>query len=691
MSETSTLEPPVEGGQNDQEVLEQLLLAQEALDARLRPKEITDEQGFGRTEFHITGSEDVAIVFRGREELPTSENNQGAITAVVSPDERPLHTSGDDYGKWLSDLTDEQPFADPFERAAREDAGEVRLIANATPYGVVGASIYLIEMGLVDAAPDRLGNLKHLQKKLRDNVYDEEVYELYDQLYAASAVMVDNGELNSSDSGKPKDGGLMEVVMAMVGDEDAQKLLETKESIVRGLDREMQAKLKQQDSTTEDVDLKQPGDRLTDDELETIAQQHLVGVHTTEAMPYHINEQGDGISVIRPTFSFGDEHERLPRNTIHFSLNHPVESHISGNFDNRGYTVIAPLEDLAKLNGAPAVLYGVDTYFTLNPGSGVFIPETATILDSTTEKDVPGIEVTGNVIRLKSDHLTSEDANEIVDYVLKRYSKELERPYETYNSDKNQERLTVLMESLIDYSPIRGIAQDIFNYHNYGRKESRTEGEAAHFKYVDAMHKLLTETLIESGNYPEITDFVDYPTHDYNGRQEVIRQTIERLYTEESLIEQYPELQTVLSEAMRQTIVKLEIQKMGGESVISDNQSAFIETNGFDKKVNATAKSLGIRIGLHVYQPEIGLERAYGRLMTEATKFIEAPRIVDGKQQGTEIQRADFDWQKYSIEARRTWAYMASLPVPSRRMAIAMGLMSHARPAPVNEDNWMPG
>src|SRR5262249_36785748 len=122
---------------------------------------------------------------------------------------------------------------------------------------------------------------------------------------------------------------------------------------------------------------RQPGEALSTDEIEAIKDKQLVGVHTTFTAPY-VMDQKSGLSIIRSTEGFNRHTpDCSPRSSIRWSLKHPVVSHISGKFGVRGYTIVAPLYGLAAANGAPAVMYGVDSYFTLDPGAGLIIPPEA--------------------------------------------------------------------------------------------------------------------------------------------------------------------------------------------------------------------------------------------------------------------------------------------------------------------------
>lgn len=83
-------------------------------------------------------------------------------------------------------------------------------------------------------------------------------------------------------------------------------------------------------------------------EGEDLELEDLVAVHVTDTFP----EGG----TIRTRFSYDPE---ILRDTIHFSLNHPVEGHMYGSWDDRKYAILVPLE---RLRGRLQNFNPVDTF-----------------------------------------------------------------------------------------------------------------------------------------------------------------------------------------------------------------------------------------------------------------------------------------------------------------------------------------
>ncbi len=93
----------------------------------------------------------------------------------------------------------------------------------------------------------------------------------------------------------------------------------------------------------------------------------LVAVHMTDYFPAN-----GTIRTLNDIFP-----QDTLRNTVHFAINHPVSSHTEGNWNNRGYGILAPLEDLCKSNpGSIENFNSVDTFFLGN----THLPEGTTVL-----------------------------------------------------------------------------------------------------------------------------------------------------------------------------------------------------------------------------------------------------------------------------------------------------------------------
>lgn len=68
------------------------------------------------------------------------------------------------------------------------------------------------------------------------------------------------------------------------------------------------------------------------------------------------------------------------RGTVHTSLNHVVESHMFGNWDEQPFVIVAPLDKVAEINGEPMSVITYDTWFAVKPGKGLQLPEEAILV-----------------------------------------------------------------------------------------------------------------------------------------------------------------------------------------------------------------------------------------------------------------------------------------------------------------------
>ncbi len=676
----SVLERPTHVDTLPEQILPNQLEAVSRLEARLVRREVEDDEGFLRTEFTIPGHDEVTVVFRGREELPTMPVEEGTMSAVLTADERPLHTSGDDFGVWMTEVNQgADPYGDPFERAVEVGAEKVRLVATSTPYGLVSAAISLAETGVAHTDPVIIDQLKALKQQLKDRDFSDDVLEFFDKIYAATAIHTIDGELQevADRTGmRPNEQGLMEVVMALSGDEDATQVIEAKQQVVQARDYDRSSSQRSSHRLKEGVDLKEPGEQLSEAELELVASKHLVGVHTTEVRPFFVAGGDSGVSVLRSTVEFGDDRERFPRSTMHWSLNHPVTSHILGNFSDRPFTVVAPVEDLMQGNGTPAVLYGVDTYFTLNPGDGMVVPPSAVVIETIDQPDAPWVEKSGNYLRLKRDGVTSKDIQAGLSVLREEFFDEKDMT--------DEQVLSVLVDGMALEGPFSTAVSEV--------KQGIWENESDRFsparleviQRTKEFRALLDETS-PSGPFAELEG---------EESKRVFKETLHRLLTEEGLIEQYPGAQPMLAESMRQQLVRLQISKLGGRNVHSDGMSAYITDDAFNAAVHEVSSSLGIREGLHIYQPEAAFEQAYGTAMhgrggSGIEGAVETLTVASDEEEGglPKEVAANYDWVKYSKHAGKLLAALSTSPVPTRRMAISMGLITHARqkPEPVTE------
>lgn len=655
--------------------LEQLHQLEDQFEQEVSPITVEDDQRFDRVRFDL--HDGVSIVFRGREELPTFETDDGdskVTRGVLGINERPRHTSGDKYGDWTMLVTSGEPNDDVFERAAEEGSDRVELIAVASPEGMVEAAITLIDLGRGD--PAQKGRLEALRKSLQEGEINDDILKLYDDIFVASTVDVESGNMlgyttqEGQGAGQLDPRAPMEVALALAGDKTAVDLIKAKEAklaALEALDEERQRR--HEGRTEEDAPLKQPGELLSEEELEVLKTAHLVGVHTTDLYPAEV---GDGIRMMRPAAEFDKNNPNSSnRNTLHWSLNHAVKSHIKGNFSAREHTIVAPLEDLARVNGAPGVLYGVDSYFVSNPGEGMFIPPEAVVISTHSDTNKPFINVDGQNIELKNGSFTAEDIDQAIDYLAQH----LLKTYKDKGWDESQARYSAARQ-------ISGIiadkTHDVFDDLRKMRIPDDQKATLPPPMYEPTLFSLGAFRALrrQGADIDALADRIKAGEDGvYDEVQALLDQAAKEII-EDGTIADYPEMHDTIGEEMRKQVVAVTIRNMGGQVVQSDGTSAYIETDGFQDKEEEVTKRLGFRSGLHQYQPEAASERVIEEQLDQAITKVPVPEDLQSDD-GPRAARGDFDWTKF--DGRPIWGSMVGSRVPwaIRRQLVSKGLLSY--------------
>lgn len=626
---------------------------------------IPDQEGFERRIFTFVDMEvPTGFTFRGKEELP-KVGSDDVTHVVLTDDRRPLHTGSDRYGKWAhalvgadhSDLLLGRPDEPGFEgraekvwhTALEEESAAVLFHTQATPEGVVDAAIQLIRIGQGDAA--RYESLKELRIEISERKHGPHTLELLDRMYVATAIPSEFDGLDDEirghaieDMQADHQNGLMELALELAGEAKAKEIIDKKSQMVVALEsiHLESGVLKEQVRT--------PGDKLTAEELEKVKKAHLVGVHTTVARPIPMP---GAKGIVRTTSEFNkDSTAQRFRDSLHFSLNHPVESHIMGSFDERPFTVISPVDKLMEYNGAPAVLFGVDTYFMGDVGGGVVLPPETTILEMHTDAHRPAIDVTNGEIAIKAKDYTVEDIKQIAQaYTVRVYGEQL-----VPDTDAVEYMVSRLSRNLISTHEIYKAIHDPMD-----------EAQLQQYREIQGedWYKTYTER-------QELCKFLGSKMIPGEARHESERHVIDvllEIVKSDELLEKFPALDSALAGALRRCFVQQEIVRQGGEVVQSDGMSAYIETPGFDNKVIDLAKELGVRSGLHQNQAESSFERAYGDAIRPAIVSVEVPG-------SSEARRGDFDWTKY--RSAKLWRILIDLPPQVRHRAMEAGLLTFA-------------
>ncbi len=606
---------------------------------------IVDQEGFERTRFVV--GDGVSIIFRGREQLPEfPDGSSDRKTVVLTTDEKPLQTTSEDFDAWLTKMNS--------GRGEPEDTGlETELIASTSPLGIVDASLELIDHGM--GKPDLKSELENLRQKIKTRQIDETVLNLLDQIYVSGAVDTATGLVFGNDMegigtrNLSVDGPIL-VALALAGNEDALQILNLKREVVNFIDDSDTELVQTPDGGIEptikpgEKRIKQPGESLIPDEIDLIKNAHFVAAHTTGTRPETI-DPGTGISTIRPTGEYNiGEDSQYPRSTIHWSLNHAVESHFRGNFNDRRFTVVAPLDELAELNGAPAVLYGVDTYFSLNPGNDLRIPEGATIIETYSDKSSKFISKDGNTVRLRDRGITSQDLKELTEYV-----------HVNFSPDDPGDVASYIAHNLIATGQFDSLPSNIDKIDNPIPEDLDPEIQ----EDLKQWRPLASLVKAEVSASPTLTT------------SEVTAIILKKLLNGEIPIQEHSDLEPLLIEATRRFLVNKTVESYGGKFIRSDGNSAYIEDEAFREKEEKIASILGIRLGKHTDLAEGRFEDAYDKALGKAITVI--PRGQELPAESSD-ETTIFNWAKY--DDKTIWHSLYQVPWQTRRWATSMGLLT---------------
>lgn len=129
-------------------------------------------------------------------------------------------------------------------------------------------------------------------------------------------------------------------------------------------------------------------------------------VHATKYIP---QTNPDGTMYI-PSTAMATDFE-IPRSTVHVTLNHVVASHGYGSWDDMPIVVLAPYNDVVEKNGNPAEVAGTDTYWSVNPDTGLVLPESAYIVQP--DDNGPLFQIGEHGSTYKRDNYTEEEVAQI--------------------------------------------------------------------------------------------------------------------------------------------------------------------------------------------------------------------------------------------------------------------------------------
>ncbi len=329
--------------------------------------EITDNRLMQYPVFSINGSQ---VIFRNRNEFPelsvpyheTGDGN--ASTPVeVSVDDEPENL-GQSYKTYLDG-----------QSALSQET--LQVVPN-TPLGMVTAAI---ELGANSE------DLTTLQEELNNKVYSEKALLLLDGMAAAIQIDDEGKVLNYID---PNGYGL--VLSALTGNEDSQAQLTSKLDTYKAYRDEY---------FSNEIANARAWTAENRQKVEALSPDEVVLVHST-AYPPKIDENG----AVHLQPAGAHRPDEYPRSSLHFTVNGEVESHMFGKWDETNRLIITNFKKTVDKNGLPATGCDVDTFFDVDPGEDLVLPD-ALILEA--RKDGELMTQEGNVLSYAHKDKYSED------------------------------------------------------------------------------------------------------------------------------------------------------------------------------------------------------------------------------------------------------------------------------------------
>lgn len=310
--------------QEVQVVVDQFQQRSKIVERLLEPKDEIDQAGFKR---RIYKYGEITFSFRGREEMPELPTMEKSQTQLLGSD--PVHVDPEDYQKYKSVRdTVEKPLANANERC----------LVTKDVQGVIELAMKL------GAKSQDLGKML---LEVRSGVYSGKSLDLIDKLITANCIRDDRNEWDDTLSGADAE---VVVVLALLGDDEANTYLDSKLEQMRNLDILRNKKGEKENKWPVNIDKQ-------------------VCVHATRFKPLKKEDRSYEVRTTSDATGF-----EFVRNTIHVSLNHKVVSHMMGKWDQAPYVLISPMRQMVDVNGLPVSDQEWDTWWTRNPGETLKFP-----------------------------------------------------------------------------------------------------------------------------------------------------------------------------------------------------------------------------------------------------------------------------------------------------------------------------
>ena len=321
-------------------------------------KEVRKSTGGNLYEFYtlpLLGGQNVKVVFRSPEEMIDPD----VITEddIIFTGEDARFLPEDKYSEWKHTVLGT-------ERKDPKEKKDTLFVSSRSIKGILELAIKLDPQNT---------HIQDLYQSAISFSYSDDLLSLIDTVIAARTTSSD-GKKKLDDISNDAEAL---VLSDLLGNGDARQLVEGLElHYAHNYSAQMLASFEKRKTELSDFDSRIETERETLGEQQRIDIDDLIAVHCTKYLPTY--DLSSGKYKIKTLFD-ATEGEK-PRTSIHFTLNEPVASHMYGDWSEMGVVVLVPFKDLVEVNGKPESMIVEDTYWNLNPGQDIVLPEGTTIL-----------------------------------------------------------------------------------------------------------------------------------------------------------------------------------------------------------------------------------------------------------------------------------------------------------------------
>ena len=604
--------------------------------------DVLDSDRFLRSRFMVPASATTPafeVQFRGKEELPIAEGDSSLTNVILSSDIVPVRTSSEKFSDWKSSLTGSnesmvlgRPGSSDSRGALLSGADKPVLVhAPATMEGLVDVALLL-----ASDRPEDSASLLSMREELATRKYSKRTLDLMKQTFNVSSSLEVDGN---------REQGLMLMALSLSGDEGAKQAVDR---LSEEFDEKYVASRVGALSVNGEVEPKakftEAGDAVDKNVIEKVKEAGLVAVHTSRSVPV----DGKILSTAEYNVNTADQ---FPRDSIHLALNHTVTSHMWGDFSSQKATVIAPMAGMLELNGAPAAMADVDTYWMATAGSAIELPKETIIVELVDEPLPDGDLVDSQKGSYKISVADLRESGKVLG--LADQIKRLRGDNNNLSSSSYYSDSAYLSSTLTGYGSL-----DIDQAYNRSKQKAddtsvfwagRTEEDKSQVKKeaADLEALIIKYPIDEKGLFP-----------------------LAKLLEDEEMLKTNDTLNGLLVESMRRVMVDTAIRSLGGKVVKGGAHYTFDEA--FQDKTSKLAAEVGVTTLLHAHSNESRFEHAHHEALVDSSR-----------------ETGYFD--ATSRDTSGAWYWASESPGQVRIRAIETGALSFAKkqpePKPARYDN----